>query len=59
VVPKGTPVAQVFAVPRTAVELEFASFDDAHRQAYETTVADVLARPNVYRKSFRARRGRA
>ena len=59
VLPKGTPVAQVFAVPRAAPELEFTSFDDDHKRAYETTVADVLARPNVYRKHFRARRGRA
>jgi len=27
VLPKGTPVAQVFAVPRTAPELKFESFD--------------------------------
>lgn len=59
VLPRGTPVAQVFAVPREAVELEFETFDDAHRRAYETTVTDVLSRPNVYRKHFRARRGRA
>ncbi len=59
VLPKGTPVAQVFAVPRSAPELEFASFDDRHKQAYEKTVAEVLSRPNVYRKYFRARRGRA
>ncbi|MGC1661742.1 MAG: hypothetical protein WA773_00125, partial [Bradyrhizobium sp.] len=59
VLPKGTPVAQVFAVPRAAPELEFASFDERHQQAYEKTVAEVLSRPNVYRKHFRARRGRA
>lgn len=56
---KGTPVAQCFAVPRTAPQLEFESFDEAHRQAYSKTVGDVLAAPNVYRKHFRARRGRA
>jgi hypothetical protein len=57
--PKGTPVAQVFAVPRAAAKLEFECFDEAHQQAYEKTVAEVLASPNVYRKHFRARRGRA
>ena len=56
--PKGTPVAQVFAVPRAAPQLVFESFDAAHRQAYAKTVAEVLAAPNVYRKHFRARRGR-
>ncbi len=59
VLPKGTPVAQCFAVPRTAPQLEFESFDEAHREAYSKTVGDVLAAPNVYRKHFRARRGRA
>jgi hypothetical protein len=59
VLPKGTPVAQVFAVPRAAAKLEFECFDDMHKQAYEKTVAEVLASPNVYRKHFRARRGRA
>jgi hypothetical protein len=58
VLPKGTPVAQCFAVPRTAPELVFESFDEAHRAAYSKTVADVLAAPNVYRKRFRAKRGR-
>ena len=59
VLPRGMPVAQVFAVPREATELEFATFDDAHQRDYEKTVAEVLASPNVYRKHFRARRGRA
>jgi hypothetical protein len=59
VLPRGTPVAQVFAVPRAAPELEFEDFDEAHKAAYVKTVAEVLASPNVYRKQFRARRGRA
>ena len=58
VVPKGTPVAQCFAVPRAAPQLVFETFDEAHQRAYSKTVADVLAAPNVYRKHFRARRGR-
>ena len=57
VLPKGTPVAQCFAVPRTAPELVFESFDEAHKTAYSKTVAEVLATPGVYRKRFRARRG--
>ncbi len=59
VLPKGTPVAQCFAVPRTAPELVFESFDEAHKAAYTRTVTEVLAAPGVYRKRFRARRGRA
>jgi hypothetical protein len=58
VLPKGTPVAQCFAVPRETPQLIFESLDKAHRDAYSKTVADVLAAPNVYRKHFRARRGR-
>jgi hypothetical protein len=58
VLAKGTPVAQVFAVPRTAPQLVFESFDEVHKEAYAKTVAEVLAAPNVYRKHFRARRGR-
>lgn len=58
VLPKGTPVAQCFAVPREAPQLVFESFDEAHRKAYAEAVADVLATPGVYRKRFRARRGR-
>jgi len=59
VLPKGTPVAQCFAVPRAAPDLVFESFDGGHQAAYEKTVAEVLAAPGVYRKRFRARRGRA
>lgn len=59
VLSKGTPVAQCLAVPRTAPELVFESFDAEHQAAYAKTVSDVLATPGVYRKRFRARRGRA
>jgi hypothetical protein len=57
VLKKGTPVAQCLAVPRIAPELVFEHFDDEHKTAYATTVAEVLATPGVYRKRFRARRG--
>jgi hypothetical protein len=59
VLPKGTPVAQCFAVPRAAPQLEFEDFDEIHKVAYAKTVAEVLSSPGVYRKRFRARRGRA
>lgn len=59
VLPKGTPVAQCFAVPRAAPSLVFESFDEAHRTGYARTVTEVLAAPGVYRKRFRARRGRS
>jgi hypothetical protein len=59
VLPKGTPVAQCFAVPREAPRLVFESFDEPHKAAYARTVAEVLSTPGVYRKRFRARRGRS
>jgi hypothetical protein len=59
VVPKGTPVAQCLAVPREAPQLVFESFDGPHREAYTKTVTEVLDVPGVYRKRFRARRGRS
>ena len=59
VLPRGTPVAQCFAVPREAPELEFECFDEPHQAAYAKTVAEVLSNPGVYRKRFRARRGRS
>ena len=57
--PKGTPVAQCFAVPRVPLALVTESLDDAHRATYSKTVAEVLAKPGVYRRQFRARRGRS
>lgn len=57
--PQGTPVAQCFAVPRTSYELAFEELDEAHRASYAKTVAEVLAKPGVYRRQFRARRGRS
>jgi hypothetical protein len=57
--PKGTPVAQCFAVPRVAYDLVFESFDEPHRAAYSKTVTEVLSKPGVYRKQFRARRLRS
>ncbi|MBZ9795370.1 hypothetical protein [Mesorhizobium sp. ES1-4] len=58
VLAKGTPVAQCFPVPRAAPELVFESFDAARKASYEKTVADVLAKPGVYRKQFRVKRAR-
>jgi hypothetical protein len=58
VLPKGTPVAQCFAVPRAPAELAFESFDAAHEAAYRKLTAGILAAPGVYRKQYRAKRAR-
>ena len=55
---KGTPVAQCFAVPREAPQLEYESFDEVHRKAYQQHRRRRAGQPDVYRKHFRARRGR-
>ena len=60
VLPKGTPVAQCFAVPRAAPRTRVRMLLTRHAaRPMQKTVAEVLAGPNVYRKHFRARSGRA
>jgi hypothetical protein len=39
--------------------LQFEAFDAAHEASYRKTVFEVLSRPGVYRKQFRAQRGRS
>lgn len=56
VLPRGTPVAQCFPVPRTALELCCEAFDAGRQAAYEQTARDLLGTPGVYRKRFRAGR---
>lgn len=54
--PKGTPVAQCFAVPRARPELVFDTLKDERALRYSATVSKVLATPGIYRKQFRARK---
>ena len=55
--PKGMPVAQCFPVSRAGLDLVCESFDPARQAAYAGTVAQVLTKPGIYRKQFRAKRG--
>ncbi len=59
VLPKGTPVAQCFPVSRADASFEFETLGPAHQTAYSKTVADVLSKPGIYRKQFRASRPRS
>ncbi|MGP0060032.1 MAG: hypothetical protein ACLPID_12180 [Beijerinckiaceae bacterium] len=59
VLPRGTPVAQCFPVARTALELQFEPFSVEKAQRYDETAAALLSEPGVYRRKFRARRGRS
>ena len=56
--PKGTPVAQCFAVPRDVPELVCEVFSPERAAAYDATAEALLSRPGVYRRRFRARRSR-
>lgn len=58
VLPRGTPVAQCFAVRREPPELVIDTFTPQQARRYAETVARVLAQPGVYRKNFRVKRNR-
>ncbi len=57
VLPKGTPVAQCFPVPRGALDLDMQTMTAAQTESYDRVGAEILAKPGVYRKTYRARRG--
>jgi hypothetical protein len=59
VLPRGTPVAQCFPVARTMLELRCEALSAAGTQRYDETAAALLSRHGVYRRKFRARRGRS
>ncbi len=56
VLPKGTPVAQCYPVPRGADMLVCEPMADAQQQGYEALAAKIMAGPGVYRKGFRGKR---
>lgn len=57
--PRGTPVAQCFPVPREAPTLVCEPFDAGHVERYEKTALALLNAPGVYRRRFRTRRTRS
>ena len=58
VMPRGTPIAQCFAVPREALQLDCAPMDQAALARYGALAAQVMAGPGVYRRQFRDKAGR-
>jgi hypothetical protein len=56
VLPKGTPVAQCFAVPRVNPALIFESFSPEQSAGYTRLVKEVMRTPGVYRKRYRVKR---
>ncbi|GGC81580.1 hypothetical protein [Undibacterium terreum] len=57
ILPKGTPVAQCFPVPRAAQTLVFEVMSPEKSSRYTSIVSEVLTTPGIYRKRFRAKRG--
>lgn len=57
--PRGTPVAHCFPVPREPLELDVGPLDLAGAGAYEDAAHALLSKPGVYRRLHRARRGRS
>lgn len=56
--PRGTPVAQCFPVPRETLDLRCEPLEPAQAVRYGALVAEVLQTPGVYRKRFRVKRPR-
>ncbi len=54
VLPRGTPVAQCFPVPRDALELRIESMDEAAVGRYDEVGQALTTRQGVYRKRYRA-----
>jgi hypothetical protein len=57
VLPRGTPVAQCYPVPREAPDLVCEPMSAEHRARYAALGREVLAAPGVYRRRFRSKRG--
>ncbi len=55
--PRGTPIAQCFPVPRQAIELVCEPMSPAHLTSYDALAGRIMAGPGVYRKGFRNKRG--
>jgi hypothetical protein len=57
VLPKGTPVAQCFPVPREPLALVFEGLSPERAVAYSQLVAEVMDTPGIYRTRFRSKPG--
>ena len=59
VLPRGTPVAQCYPVPRDAPTLVCEAMSPAHVTSYDALADRILGGPGVYRKGYRSKRGTA
>ncbi len=56
VLPRGTPIAQCFAVPREPPTLRCEAMPEAGLLRYAELARQIMAGPGVYRKRFRSKR---
>jgi hypothetical protein len=56
--PRGTPVAQCIPVWREEPALEFATLTGEHAAAQVALTREIIERPGVYKRRFRAKRSR-
>ena len=54
---RGTPIAQVYAVPREPLAASFETMDESAMASYESLATKIMSGPGAYRKGFRAKRG--
>jgi hypothetical protein len=59
VLPRGTPIAQCYPVPRDAPVLVCEAMSDERRSRYDALATKIMAGPGVYRKNYRNKRGAA
>lgn len=59
VLARGTPVAQCFPVRREKLDLRCEALSQEDLRRYTSTATALLSRPGIYRRKFRARRGRS
>ena len=57
VLPRGTPVAQCYPVPREAMTLSCEAMSAERITAYDAVATKIMAGPGVYRKGYRSKRG--
>ena len=59
VLPRGTPIAQCYPVPRELPTLAFEAMSSTRVEGYDALATKIMAGPGVYRKGFRSKRGAA
>ena len=57
VLPRGTPLAQCYPVPRETPTLICEAMTDAHLHRYDDLATQIMAGPGVYRRQHRSKRG--